>query len=80
MKEYKVYVIKQLFSYEIIQTYETYNDSNKCLLYIKRNSKTPKGQTETVKYEYRQVLGQQNETKDKHRTCHSTLNIKAGVT
>ena len=34
----------------------------------KRNSKTPKVQTEIVKLEDRQGHGQQNETKDKYRT------------
>ena len=47
---------------------------------IKRNSKTPKGQTEIVKSEDRQDHGQQNETKDKHRTHNTMLKTKAGVT
>ena len=46
----------------------------------KRNSKIPKGQTEIVKAEDRQDHGQQNETKDKHRTHNTTLKTKAGVT
>ena len=46
----------------------------------KRNSKIPKGQTEIVKSEDRQDHGQQNETKDKHRTHNTTLETKAGVT
>ena len=45
-----------------------------------RNSKTPKGQTEIDKSEDRQDHGQQNETKDKHRTHNTTLTTKAGVT
>ena len=45
-----------------------------------RNSKIPKGQIEIVKSEDRQDHGQQNETKDKHRTQNTTLNTKAGVT
>ena len=39
-----------------------------------------KGQTEIVKSEDRQDLGQQNETKDKNRTHNTTLKPKAGVT
>ena len=39
-----------------------------------------KGQTEIVKSEDRQDHGQQNETKDKHRTHNTTLKTKAGVT
>ena len=39
-----------------------------------RNSKIPKGQTEIVKSEDRQDHGQQNETKEKHRTQHYTEN------
>ena len=35
-------------------------------IYSKRNSKTPKGQTEIGKSEDRQDHAQQNETKDKH--------------
>ena len=38
-----------------------------------RNTKIPKGQTEIVKSEDRQDHGQQNETKDKHRTHNTTL-------
>ena len=38
------------------------------------------GQTEIVKSEDRQHHGQQNETKDKHRTHNTTLKTKAGVT
>ena len=44
-----------------------------------RNSKIPKGQTEIVKSEDRQEHGQQNETKDKHRTHNTTLKTKAGI-
>ena len=40
----------------------------------------PKGQTEIVKSEDRQDHGQQNETKDKHRTDNTTLKTKAGIT
>ena len=43
-----------------------------------RNSKIPKGQTEIVKSEDRQAHGQQNETKDKHRTHKATPKTKAG--
>ena len=43
----------------------------------KRNSKIPKGQKEIVKSEDRQDHGQQNETKDKHRTHNTTLKTKA---
>ena len=50
------------------------------LKWNKRNSKIPKGQTEIVKSEDRQDHGQQNETKDKHRTHNTTLKTKAGVT
>ena len=39
----------------------------------KRNSKIPKGQTVIAKSEDRQDNGQQNETKDKHRTHNTTL-------
>ena len=46
----------------------------------KRNSKIPNGQTEIVKSEDRQDHGQQNETKDKHRTDNTTLKTKAGIT
>ena len=46
----------------------------------KRNSKIPKGQTEIVKSEDRQDHGQQNETKNKHRTHNTTLKTKARVT
>ena len=42
-----------------------------------RNSKMPKGQTEILKSEDH---GQQNETKDKHRTHNTSLKTKAGVT
>ena len=45
-----------------------------------RNSKIPKGQTEIVKSEDRKDYGQENETKDKHRTHNTTLKTKAGVT
>ena len=38
-----------------------------------------KGQTEIVKSEDRQDHGQQNETKDKHRTHNTTLKTKAGI-
>ena len=44
------------------------------------NSKIPRGQTEIVKSEDRKNHGQQNETKDKHRTHNTTLTTKAGVT
>ena len=46
----------------------------------KRNSKIPKGQTEIVNSVNRQDHGQQNETKDKHKTHNTTLKTKAGVT
>ena len=46
----------------------------------KRTSKIPKRKTEIVKSEGRQDHGQQNETKDKHRTHNTTLKTKAGVT
>ena len=46
----------------------------------KGNSKIPKGQTEIVRSEDRQDHGQQNETKDKHRTHNTTLKTKDGVT
>ena len=46
----------------------------------RRNSKIPKEQTEIVKSENRQNHGQQNETKDKHRTHNTTLKTYAGVT
>ena len=46
----------------------------------KKNSKIPNGQTEIVKSEDRQDNGQQNETKDKHRTHNTTLITKAGIT
>ena len=42
-----------------------------------RNSKIPKGQTKILKSEDH---GQQNETKDKHRTHNTSLKTKAGVT
>ena len=44
------------------------------------NSKIPKWQTEIIKSEDRQEHGEQNETKDKHRTHNTTLKTKAGVT
>ena len=40
----------------------------------------PKVQIEIVKSENRQDHGQQNETKDKHRTQNTTLKTKARVT
>ena len=46
---------------------------------LKRNSKISKGQTEIVKSEDRQDHGQQNETKDKHRTHNTTLKTKAVI-
>ena len=45
-----------------------------------RNSEILKGQTEIVKSEDRQDHGQQNKTKDKHRTYNITLKTKAGIT
>ena len=45
-----------------------------------RNSKIPKGQKENVKSEDKQDHGQQNETKDKHRTHNTTLKTKTAVT
>ena len=45
--------------------------------------KIPKEQTEIVKSEDRQDHhdhGQQNETKDKHRTHNTTLKTKGGIT
>ena len=45
-----------------------------------RNSKIPKGRIEIVKSEDRQDHGQQNKTKDKHRTHDITLKTEAGVT
>ena len=47
---------------------------------FKSNSKIPKGQTEIVKSEDREDHGQQNETKEKHRTHNTTLKTKAGIT
>ena len=56
------------------------SDSWKSISYLqtssKRNSKIPKGQTEIVKSEDGQDHGQQNETKDKHRTHNTTLKLK----
>ena len=40
----------------------------------------PKGQAEIVKSEDRQDHGQQNETKDKHRTHNTTQKTKARET
>ena len=51
-----------------------------CKMTIKRNTMILKRQTEIVKSEDRQDHGQQNETKDKHRTHDTTLKTKAGVT
>ena len=45
-----------------------------------RNAKTPTGQTEIDKSEERQDLGQQNETKDKHKTHNTLLKTRPGVT
>ena len=42
-------------------------------LSYKWNSKIQKGQTEVVKSKDRQDHGQQNETKDKHRTHNTTM-------
>ena len=42
-------------------------------------TKIPKGQTEIDKSEDRQDRGQQNKTKDKHKTHDTTLKTKAGV-
>ena len=47
---------------------------------FKRNSKIPKGQTEIVNSEIRQDHGQQNETKDKHRTHNTTLKTNGFLT
>ena len=49
------------------------------LVVTKMNSKIPKGQKEIVKSD-RQEHGQQNKTKNKHRTHDTTLKTKAGIT
>ena len=47
---------------------------------MRKNSKKSKGQTEIVKSEDRQDHGQQNETKEKHRTHNTSLKNKDGLT
>ena len=58
------------------------NGSEKKIISNKRDSKIPKGQTEIVKSEDKQDHGQQNETKDIHRTHNTTLinHVRNGLT
>ena len=72
IKNYKIYSFRQIRQFHHKETL--------IIVLIKRNLRIPKWQTEIVQSEDRQDHGQQNETKDKHRTHNTTLKTKARVT